>query len=186
MFEKDLVGAKIRCSSIARERGLALSLRTRQRTPDITDGGQQGGRDERTDAGDLDQSAGHRVGPVRGLNPLGDCLHLAIQFGEMSPECGDELTESTGKPFSASSRISGRRCFKVAIPFGTTRPNSARSPRIGLACPVRAATKPRRARCKASSACCSGALMDTKRGNGRDTASQMPSASATSCWFALT
>jgi hypothetical protein len=65
-------------------------------------------------------------------------------------------------------------------------PYSASSPRIWLACAVRALTKPCRARCTLRIACCSTFLIGTVGMSGRVTASQIAAASAASFLFRLT
>ena len=91
-----------------------------------------------------------------------------------------------GRPFSASSSTAGKRSNSLEIPCGIVMPNSASRPRSWLPWAVRALTKPWRARCSASRACCSDCLIGTKRMLGRRTASQIASASARSVLLPLT
>jgi hypothetical protein len=60
-------------------------------------------------------------------------------------------------------RTPGICSCRQPMPLAITIPYSLNSPRIWLACAVRAATNPCRARCNASKACCSTVLMGTKR-----------------------
>lgn len=71
-------------------------------------------------------------------------------------------------------------CAMWAMPCGTTSPILPSSPRIWLACAVRALTKPWRNQCSASTDRCSTILIGTKRIVGLTTASQIASASAAS------
>ena len=106
----------------------------------------------------------------------------SISF-KCSPSRCKSIRNWPGRPFSPSSRSCGSLLAIYPIPCGSTTPYSPSNPRIWLACAVRALTKPWRARCKDSTLCCSVVLIGTKRILGRATASQIPSASATSFLF---
>ena len=70
-------------------------------------------------------------------------------------------------------------------PFGAEKPYSASKPRRRLMRAVRSLIKPRRNRCKHSTACCSVLFIATKRIFGRVTASQIASASLLSFFWLL-
>src|SRR5262245_37173439 len=74
---------------------------------------------------------------------------------------------------SASSRSSSTR----PMPLATTMPNSARWLRTAFTLIVRCLTSSSRVLCSISVACCSAVFIGTKRMPGRDTASQIASAS---------
>lgn len=90
-----------------------------------------------------------------------------------------------GRPFWTSSIMAGTRARTWVMPFGKTIPNSANRPQSWFACAVRAWTKPWRTLCKAITACRSTVLIGTKRMLGRETASQMASASRASVLVGL-
>jgi len=80
----------------------------------------------------------------------------------------------------------GTRFAILPMPCGMTRPYSPSRPRIWFACAVRDLMKPWRTRCIASNACWATFFTATKRMLGRETASQIASASAASFLFVFT
>ena len=90
-----------------------------------------------------------------------------------------------GRRASSSSRMTAISLTTLRRPCGAITPNSARCARTAFTNIVRWRTSRSRPRCSSTAACCSAVLAGTKRIVGRETASQIASASAASFLFRL-
>ncbi len=88
---------------------------------------------------------------------------LRIQRLELLLQLRDQCAHGVGQGAALVSGNDARLSQHHAQTCAMTMPNSLSRPRIWLAKAVRAFTKPWRARCTASKACCSGVLTATKR-----------------------